>query len=396
MRKCVYGILALFVSSILFAGCAPRAYTPVDLNPKIQSGQLVQKTDNFVVLYDTSASMAEPYGIENRLRFAEDVTGRMIATIPDIKLTSGLRTFGGKKGEEVTERIYGMAPFSKSDFMKAMDEVKWPVGRTPLGRTIEAAGEDLGPLPGRSAIIIVSDFEDVKKVDDIRPETAIENAAKVKAQLGDRVCIYTVQIGKVAAPGGEVLAREIVQQGKCGMSVNADELGTPAAMADFVEKIFLGSPSAEAERAKAAAAQAGAAAPAAGEVEKAAVAPAAAGAAEGEAAAAFENIHFDFDKYNLKPEARNVLNKLGEFLKANTEATVLIEGHCDERGTNEYNLALGERRATSAAKYLVALGIDKARISTISYGEERPLDPGHNEEAWAKNRRDHFIVTVKK
>jgi len=72
-----------------------------------------------------------------------------------------------------------------------------------------------------------------------------------------------------------------------------------------------------------------------------------------------------------------------------------VEGHCDERGTNEYNLALGERRANAAKRYLLSLGISSDRISSISYGEEKPLDPGHNEEAWAKNRRGHFIILSK-
>jgi len=80
-------------------------------------------------------------------------------------------------------------------------------------------------------------------------------------------------------------------------------------------------------------------------------------------------------------------------MAANKNVTVLIEGNCDERGTVEYNLALGEKRAQSAMKFLVDLGVDKARIKTISYGKEKPLEPGHNEEAWAKNRRDHFVVT---
>jgi peptidoglycan-associated lipoprotein len=74
---------------------------------------------------------------------------------------------------------------------------------------------------------------------------------------------------------------------------------------------------------------------------------------------------------------------------------IQIEGHCDERGTIEYNLALGERRANSTKRYLISLGIGDKRISTISYGEEKPLDPGHNEEAWAKNRRAHIIVISK-
>ncbi|MBW1998138.1 MAG: peptidoglycan-associated lipoprotein Pal [Deltaproteobacteria bacterium] len=103
-----------------------------------------------------------------------------------------------------------------------------------------------------------------------------------------------------------------------------------------------------------------------------------------------EHIYFDFDKAELKPQARKVLVKKAEWLRKHPEYNVVIEGHCDERGTNEYNLALGERRANAAWRFLNALGISGERMSTISYGEERPLDPRHNPEAWAKNRRDEF------
>jgi peptidoglycan-associated lipoprotein len=92
----------------------------------------------------------------------------------------------------------------------------------------------------------------------------------------------------------------------------------------------------------------------------------------------------------LKAPARAILENKAAWLRANGRYKVRIEGHCDERGTNEYNLALGERRANSAFKYLNALGVSADRMSTISYGEERPADPGHNEAAWAKNRRDEF------
>jgi peptidoglycan-associated lipoprotein len=108
----------------------------------------------------------------------------------------------------------------------------------------------------------------------------------------------------------------------------------------------------------------------------------------------FENrdIYFDFDKYDLSSQARQILSEKAEFLEAHPDVRILIEGHCDERGTSEYNLALGERRAASAKQYLMSLGISADRISTVSYGEERPLDPGHTEEAWAKNRRAHFEI----
>jgi peptidoglycan-associated lipoprotein len=105
-----------------------------------------------------------------------------------------------------------------------------------------------------------------------------------------------------------------------------------------------------------------------------------------------ENVHFEFDRADLTPEAVAVLKKKASWLGYNPQVAVMIQGHCDERGTNEYNLALGERRAQSAKNFLVTMGIDGARLSMISYGEERPLDPGHTEEAWAKNRRAQFVI----
>jgi peptidoglycan-associated lipoprotein len=103
-----------------------------------------------------------------------------------------------------------------------------------------------------------------------------------------------------------------------------------------------------------------------------------------------EPIYFDFDRSEIKAEYRPVLEKKAAFLKARPEYTVRIEGHCDERGTAEYNVALGEKRALSVKDYLVALGVPAKRISTISYGEERPAVRGQDEAAWAKNRRAEF------
>ena len=105
-----------------------------------------------------------------------------------------------------------------------------------------------------------------------------------------------------------------------------------------------------------------------------------------------EDIYFDFDSYVLTGVAQDILMRKAQWLRVNPDASVTIEGHCDERGTNEYNLALGDKRAEIVKAYLVNLGIDAGRLPTISYGEERPVDTGHNEEAWAKNRRAHFVV----
>ncbi|OGC92004.1 MAG: peptidoglycan-associated lipoprotein [candidate division Zixibacteria bacterium RBG_16_48_11] len=106
----------------------------------------------------------------------------------------------------------------------------------------------------------------------------------------------------------------------------------------------------------------------------------------------FQKIHFDFDKYNLRPDAITALNENAKVLMENPTVKMRIEGHCDERGTVEYNLALGEKRAQAAKEYLVKLGVSAGRVETISYGKEKPVAFGTNEDAWAKNRRDEFAV----
>lgn len=115
----------------------------------------------------------------------------------------------------------------------------------------------------------------------------------------------------------------------------------------------------------------------------------------GVGAADLQTVFFDYDSFNLRGDARGALKSNGEWMKKHPSARVQIEGHCDERGTNEYNMALGDRRANSAKNFLVKMGISKSRIDTISYGEERPVDPGHDEHAWSKNRRAAFIMLTK-
>lgn len=108
---------------------------------------------------------------------------------------------------------------------------------------------------------------------------------------------------------------------------------------------------------------------------------------------AFEKVYFNFDSWELDDTARQALVKNYSLAKQHPQSRIRIEGHCDERGSGEYNLALGERRAQAAARYLTTLGMKADRLSTISYGKEKPADPGHDESAWAKNRRDEFIVS---
>ena len=105
-----------------------------------------------------------------------------------------------------------------------------------------------------------------------------------------------------------------------------------------------------------------------------------------------DRVFFDFDKSDIKPEGRQILQRQADWLKKYPNVTVTVEGHCDERGTREYNLALGERRASAVKKILVALGVPANRVSTISYGKERPAVVGSNEAAWAQNRRGVTVI----
>lgn len=112
--------------------------------------------------------------------------------------------------------------------------------------------------------------------------------------------------------------------------------------------------------------------------------------------AGLKDIHFDFDKYDITPEAKMILKEVASALSKNIKAKVVVEGHCDERGTNEYNLGLGDKRANAVKDHLVSLGVPSGRIETISYGEEKPLCNEGSEECWAGNRRAHFVLVMEK
>ena len=106
-----------------------------------------------------------------------------------------------------------------------------------------------------------------------------------------------------------------------------------------------------------------------------------------------QDVYFDYDKSEIRSDQRDTLAANAEWIKNNPKVRVQVEGHCDERGTEEYNLALGERRASTIRDYLISYGVEPDRIYHISYGEEMPVDPTSNEGAWAKNRRAHFLVS---
>jgi OOP family OmpA-OmpF porin len=370
MKSSSLRILLVVSLCLLFAGCAAKrvAYTPESLDGQIKAGKLVQKTDNFVVLFDKSSSMDDPYGKSTELALANDTTRRFVETIPEIKLMAGLRDFYNDK----STLLYGMTTFDKKGFINGMSSLQWGSGPTPMEKAIDGSAIDLQGKTGNSAVIIVSDFENIPGVDDLQPEKVIPAVARLKAQYGDKVCVYTVQVGKY--PRANLVIDAIMKEAKCGASVNADDLATQAAMDDFVKSIFLTTPP-----------------PPAAPAEAVQVQEAKAEAAAAPVALELANIHFDFDKSAIRTPDREILKGHADWLAKNKDYSLTVEGYCDERGSTEYNLALGERRAMEAKKYLVGLGVDEKRLKTISYGFERPVDPAHNEAAWAKNRRAQFV-----
>jgi OOP family OmpA-OmpF porin len=379
-------LIIAVVALVALSGCATviKPIPAQDLSPKLKSGALVQKTNNFQVIMDTSASMEEPYKW-NHFAYTSPMQTTVIEyeqhlvrlfndTIPNMKLTAGLRDFAGRRWltrNFDTKLWYGMSPWVREDLGKAIWVVNTAGVESPLDLALDAATMDLKPLAGKSAVIIFSDGLEMPK--------AVASAQAMKAAMKDNICIYVVQVGpdKITQdfPQGEgkALLDKVVKAGECGALVNAKDVETAAGMAAFVEKIFLGPPPPPPP------------APEAPVVVPPVVTPSA-------APDQLEAIYFDFDKYVIMPEGREALKRNAEWLQKNAGAKVVVEGNCDERGTNEYNMALGQRRADAAAKYLVDLGVAKDRVGTVSFGEEKPICTESNEACWSKNRRDDFRV----
>jgi OOP family OmpA-OmpF porin len=371
-------VLAVAALVLLGLGGCATVIKPVpaqDLNPKVKSGALVQKADNFQVVLDTSASMDEPFTWAHyaytspmkttALEYEQHLVRLFNDTIPSLKLNAGLRDFAGQRWlsrNYDTKLWYGMAPYSKEELGKAIYAVNTAGVESPLDKALDAATLDLKPLAGKSAVVIFTDGLDMPK--------AVASAQAMKAAMKENICIYAVQIG--TDPAGTALLSQVVKAGECGVLVNAKDVGTAAGMAAFVERVFLGPPPPPP--------------PAPAPVVVPPVVPAPAVPDK------LEAIYFDFDKYVIKPEGREALKRNAEWLQKNPDKKVVVEGNCDERGTNEYNMALGQRRADAGAKYLMDLGIAKDRVSTVSYGEEKPICKEATEDCWGKNRRDDFVV----
>jgi OOP family OmpA-OmpF porin len=353
----------------------------------------------------------------------------MNQTIPDLKLTGALRTFGHSFWPltRKTTLIYGLARYSKTECEDALKMVKWANGRSPLNLAIDAASKDLKSAQGKIAVIIVSDGKDM----DNAP---VQAAINMKKLFGDRICIYSVLVGNDSA--GRKIMEQVAKAGRCGFSVSADSIASAEGMADFVEKVFF-------EKARAMDSDGDGVldnldrcpntpkgvkvdrhgcpldtdgdgvydymdqcpnTPKGVTVDAKGCPPdndgdgvydymdQCPGTPKGakvndKGCWVLERIHFDTGKWDIKPDAYPALDEVLAVLESNPVLRVEIEGHTDNVGSEAYNQKLSENRARAVMEYLVKKGVQPERLSSAGYGFSRPIAPNDTTEGRAKNRR---------
>jgi OOP family OmpA-OmpF porin len=345
----------------------------------------VQKADNFLVILDTSGSMGEAYKEQSKFHFARDVASRLNQTIPDLELTGALRTLG-QGYSNGTALVYGPKSFEKAEFAEALDSVK-SGGKTPLAAAINGASTDLEGVQGTIALIILSDGEETEG-------SAIEATKAMKSQYGDRLCVYPVVVGD--DPRGKALMEQIASAGECGYFASAEEIYPSGGMATFAENVFLEKapppvaavePEPEPEPVGALLEKDSDGDGVLDDQDECPDTPKGA-TVNSKGCWSLEGIVlFDFDKYDIKPEAYPLLNEVVAIVKKNPQMRIEIQGHTDNVGSAEYNLGLSERRAKAVADYMVENGIASERLSHEGYGLTNPIASNDTKEGRAQNRR---------
>ena len=395
MKISYFKVVFFVAMSIIIAGCGGKKsvdkpasqFQAVDFNPQVRAGDYVQKVDNFIVILDTSGSMAKPYKGEIKLNIAREIVSRINATLPDLNLKGELRMFGriSTFSQQFTQILWGPTNYSKSGLESGLQKVERGRGESPLNLAINAAAGDFASIPGRTAVIIVTDANK----EYMNYDAALKAVKSMKDQYGDRLCIYTVQIGK--DPEAKKVLDKVAEAGQCGFATNAVQISSSGDMAAFVEQVFL----TKIEKVEV--------------VEEVVVVKKPApvdsdgdgvyddkdqcpntpkGAKVDERGCwVLSDVFFDFDKYDIKPQFDDELEVVANVLRMNPSVRIRIEGHTDNVGSAKYNVRLSERRANSVKVYLEKLGIDADRLSAIGYGFSRPIATDSTPEGRALNRR---------
>lgn len=352
--------LSVILMALMASACAhktiPSPFAPLDLNAKVASGEYEKKVDNFIVLFDASSSMFLDREWQSKLEKAKLVANNMNNTIPALELQAGMRVFGPKKYcvADGCGLLYGMTAYDKAGLAAAIAGVDAANGLTPMAPAITLAQQDLDATKGDIAVIVIGDG--MGNIGGSVPAAA--QALKEKCQ--GRVCIYTIMIGE--SPEGRATMERIAQIGGCGFSTDEQAVSTPEGMASFVEKVFLK------------------------KMEKVASQP-----PPPPPACFIEElkVEFDFDKSNIRPEYFKALTEFADFMRGYPDHKVNLEGHTDAIGTEEYNMGLAKRRADSVRTFLLKhfSDIDPSRLTSVPYGESKPVATNKTREGRQRNRR---------
>ncbi len=372
MKKLMQYMVVVFMG-LLASACAtkniPTPFTATDLNPKVSSGEYVQKVDNFIVIFDDSSSMGADRNWQCKLGQAKVVATNMNNTIPTLQLQSGFRVFGPMNYSlaEGSPMQQGITAYSKTGFGSAINAVVATGGNTPMSRPIEMATADLSSTKGDIAVIVIGDG-----LENVGGPAAVA-AKNLKAKYKERVCIYTILIGDEAE--GRATMAQVAKAGECGFATDQEALSTPAGMASFVEKVFLK------------------------KADKVVAAPPPAPAPVEKKCFTVElKVEFDFDKATIKPEYFKSLIEFGDFIRTYPEHTVNLEGHTDNFGTDKYNMKLSQQRADNVRAFLLKhfATIEPTRITTAAHGLSKPIAANDTPDGRQKNRRVYATFTSMK
>ena len=386
-RNCLKAAFFVAVSILLMSFATQQSlaevphspFQAVNLNPKLQSGEYVQKVNGFVVILDKSGSMGEVYKGHKKLDIAKGLVSHLNQTIPDMQLCGTLRAFGRFDigyPTDFNKVFYGPTDYSKANFENALGTVGWARGLSPLEQAIDRAAKDLSCTRGQVALIVVSDAKEMNK------KLVLKAAQNIKGQYGERLCIYSVFVGKDKK--GNALMQGVADAGGCGFLVKADDLASPQQMAEFVEMVFLQKVVIVEEACLDSDGDG-----VCDDVDKCPNTPKGV-KVDSRGCWLIGMVNFDFDKYNIKPQYFTILDNVAAVMKLNPSLQIMVQGNTDNIGSAKYNMGLSERRAGAAKAYLMDKGISGNRISTIGYGFTRPIATNSTDDGRALNRRDEM------
>ncbi|CAA9892513.1 OmpA/MotB domain protein [Candidatus Methylobacter favarea] len=384
-------VIIAAIAGLVVSGCASQPistfplFAAKNLNALVASGQYQQKIDNFFVINDSSSSMTEEYRgvgfagqpVPTKFSVEKEILNRINQTIPDLKLTAGIRSFGFGPclSYQFTQLNLPPVTYSKSSFGTGIDSLICASGGSPLSPSVEGTIADLSATAGNIGVLILSDGH--------LGSGSVASVKSLKQHYGDRVCVYTIWVGNEEENSGINTLNRIADIGGCGFSTLAEKVASAGDMANFVQKVFLkaGMP---VERDDDGDGVINSKDKCPDTLKGAHVNPFGCWVAE---------IKFDHDKSTIKPEYYDELDNVVTVIKNNPGLSIEVQGHTSRTGKAAYNQQLSERRAQEVKAYLLSHDAGaSAALTARGYGWRQPVDTNDTESGRANNRRVEFKV----